>query len=37
MDCCGEDLRALNEDHLRWLEEFIASDLRERKRDPETG
>lgn len=29
--CCGQKLWAYNEPHLRFLEEFVAADLRERE------
>jgi len=37
IECCGNRLWALNEDHLVWLEDFVAASLRERRRDPAHG
>lgn len=36
-DCNGKELWAFNEEHLRYLKEYIQAKLRERKRDEKLG
>jgi hypothetical protein len=36
-DCNGKELWALNEEHLKYLKEFVQAKIRERKKDDELG